>query len=133
MRSGIPLVIVVGATKKQGVIGEVLNGREEGTMFIPQSNKLQGRKRWIAFFHHPKGTLFVDDGAKAALRENGKSLLPPGVTRCEGDFDAGDVLRICDSNGMEFARGICNFNSADFKARQLSRAEVVHRDNLVIL
>ena len=131
MRSGIPLVIASGHKTK--VLAQILDGGEEGTIFIPQQSKLQGRKRWIAFFHHPKGTLFVDEGAKAALRENGKSLLPPGVTRCEGDFAAGDVLRICDSNGMEFARGICNFNSADIKARQLSRAEVVHRDNLVIL
>lgn len=131
MRSGIPLVIASG--RKQDVLSQIVGGAEEGTLFIPQPNKLQGRKRWIAFFHHPKGTLFVDDGARTALREKGKSLLPPGVTRCEGDFSVGDVLRICDLEGMEFARGICNFSSADIKARQLTRAEVVHRDNLVIL
>jgi len=94
---------------------------------------LQGRKRWIAFFHHPQGALFVDDGARKALRENGKSLLPPGVARCEGDFTAGDVVRICDLNGTEFARGIAGFNSVEIKARKLQRVEVVHRDNLVIL
>jgi glutamate 5-kinase len=79
---------------------------EEGTLFIAQEGKLRGRKRWIAFFHHPKGALFVDEGAKTALREAGKSLLPPGVSRCEGNFLAGDVIRICDLNGTEFARGI---------------------------
>ncbi len=131
MRSGIPLVIASGRKKK--VLSQIVEGADEGTIFIPQPNKLQGRKRWIAFFHHPKGTLFVDAGAKAALRENGKSLLPPGVTRCEGDFDAGDVLRICDLDGTEFARGICNFSASDIQARKLGRAEVVHRDNLVIL
>jgi glutamate 5-kinase len=94
---------------------------------------LQGRKRWIAFFHHPKGTLFVDAGAKLALREKGKSLLPPGVARCEGEFAAGDVLRICDLDGTEFARGISNFAAADIRSRQPARAEIVHRDNLVIL
>ena len=72
----------------------------------------KGRKRWIAFFHHAKGALFVDEGAKKALRENGKSLLPPGVACCQGDFAAGDVVRICDLNGTEFARGICDFDSA---------------------
>jgi len=93
---------------------------------------LAGRKRWIAFFHHAKGTLFVDDGARKALRENGRSLLPPGVARCEGEFAAGDVVRLCDLNGTEFARGICDFDSASVKARQI-REVLVHRDNLVIL
>jgi glutamate 5-kinase len=101
-------------------------------MFVAQPAKLAGRKRWIAFFHHAKGTLFVDDGARKALRENGKSLLPPGVARCEGDFAAGEVVRLCDLNGTEFARGICDFDSAGVKARQI-REVLVHRDNLVIL
>lgn len=131
MRSGIPLVIASG--RKKNVLSEIVDGGEEGTIFVPQPSRLQGRKRWIAFFHHPKGTLFVDDGAKLALQENGKSLLPPGVKRCEGIFSAGDVLQICDLDGTEFARGICNFSSVEIEARKLSRAEVVHRDNLVIL
>lgn len=131
IRSGIPLVIASG--RKHDGLARVLAGEEEGTLFIPQPAKLQGRKRWIAFFHHPKGTLYVDEGAKTALREKGKSLLPPGVARCEGEFVSGEVLRICDLDGTEFARGICSFSSAEIKGRQLGRAEVVHRDNLVIL
>lgn len=131
VRSGIPLVIASG--KKKSVLSRVLSGEDEGTLFVPQSGRLQGRKRWIAFFHHPKGALFVDDGAKKALREGGKSLLPPGVARCEGNFEAGEVVRICDLNGTEFARGIADFKSEEIKARKLQRVEVVHRDNLVIL
>jgi glutamate 5-kinase len=131
IRSGIPLVIASG--KKKRALARILAGDDEGTLFVPQTGKLQGRKRWIAFFHHPKGALFVDDGARKALRENGKSLLPPGVARCEGDFAAGDVIRICDLNGTEFARGIADFDSVEIKARKLQRVEVVHRDNLVIL
>jgi glutamate 5-kinase len=77
--------------------------------------------------------LFVDAGARRALRENGKSLLPPGVARCEGDFDSGEVVRICDLEGTEFARGIAAFGSAEIRAHGLKRVEVVHRDNLVIL
>jgi glutamate 5-kinase len=94
---------------------------------------LRGRKRWIAFFHYPKGTLFVDEGAKKALREKGKSLLPPGVVRCEGEFAAGEVVRICDLDGTEFARGLTDFGSSDIRAKERQRVEVVHRDNLVIL
>jgi hypothetical protein len=63
----------------------------------------------------------------------GKSLLPPGAARCEGDFAAEDVVRICDLDGTEFARGIAAFGSSEIKARTLQRVEVVHRDNLVIL
>ena len=97
MRSGIPMVIASG--KKKKVLARVVAGEQEGTLFVPHPTRLQGRKRWIAFFHHPQGALFVDDGAKKALRESGKSLLPPGVARCEGEFEAGEVVRICDLNG----------------------------------
>ena len=131
VRSGIPLVIASG--KKKGVLGRVIAGSEEGTLFVPKPGKLKGRKRWIAFFHHPQGSLVVDAGAKKALREGGKSLLPPGVTRCEGDFDAGDVVRICDLDGTEFARGIAKFSAAEVRGKKLARVEVVHRDDLVVL
>ena len=131
VRSGIPLIIASG--KKKQVLARILAGEDEGTLFVPQPTKLQGRKRWIAFFHHPQGALFVDDGARLALREKGKSLLPPGVARCEGEFAAGDVVRICDLNGTEFARGIARFDSAAVRARKLPKEELVHRDDLVIL
>jgi glutamate 5-kinase len=131
VRSGIPLVIASG--KRKGTLGRVLGGQDEGTLFVPHPTRLRGRKRWIAFFHHPQGTIVVDAGAKKALRENNKSLLPPGVARCEGHFDAGDVVRICDLDGTEFARGIAGFPSEEINSRQLKRVEVVHRDNLVIL
>ncbi len=131
MRSGIPLVIASG--RKKQVIARILAGEEEGTLFVPQSTRLKGRKRWIAFFHHPNGTLVVDAGARKALRDGGKSLLPPGIARCDGTFDAGEVVRICDIDGTEFARGIADFSSDEIKAGKLPRVEVVHRDNLVVL
>jgi glutamate 5-kinase len=130
-RSGIPLVVASG--KKKSVLAGIVGGQDEGTLFVPQPNKLKGRKRWIAFFHHPKGALFVDEGAKNALRQKGKSLLPPGIARCEGEFATGEVVRICDLDGTEFARGIADFSSREIRTRQLQRVEVVHRDNLVIL
>ena len=131
VRSGIPLVIASGRDKK--ILEKILAGADAGTLFVAQATKLQGRKRWIAFFHHPKGTLFVDDGAKKALREAGKSLLPPGVARCEGEFAAGDVVRICDLDGTEFARGIARFSSAGVREKNLPKEELVHRDDLVVL
>ncbi len=131
VRAGIPLVIASGWKKK--VLERVVNGEDEGTLFVPQPNRLKGRKRWIAFFHHPKGTLVVDDGAKTALRESGKSLLPPGIKGCDGRFATGDVVRLCDLNGTEFARGIARFDAAEIRAGGLARTEVIHRDDLVIL
>ena len=145
MRSGIPLVIASG--RKPGVLAQILSGAEEGTLFLATHARLAGRKRWIAFFHHPRGVLEVDDGAREALRHGGKSLLPPGVVRCEGDFAAGDVVRLCDRDGMEFARGITKFAAAEIRGQIQSRAEaapqktlvrvsheeLVHRDDLVVL
>ena len=131
VRAGIPLVIASGW--KKGVLRRVLMAEEEGTLFVPHDHKLKGRKRWIAFFHHPKGTLVVDEGAKRALREGNKSLLPPGIRECEGRFNAGEVVRICDLSGGEFARGITRFPATDIRAGKLARTEVVHRDDLVIL
>ena len=131
IRSGIPLVIASG--KKKNALVKVANGEDEGTLFVAPPTKMQGRKRWITFFHHPKGTLFVDNGAKKALRENGKSLLPPGVSRCEGEFASADVVRICDLDGMEFARGIAKFSAREIRTEKLARVVLVHRDDLVIL
>jgi glutamate 5-kinase len=131
IRSGIPLVIAPG--RKKEVIASILAGKEEGTIFVPRPDKLKGRKRWIAFFHRPGGSLYVDAGAKKALREGGKSLLRPGIARCEGEFVSGDIVRICDLDGTEFARGICDFNCSEIDEGGLARREVVHRDNLVIL
>lgn len=131
IRSGIPLVIASGL--KADTLERILAQETEGTLFVPQTRKLRSRKRWIAFFHHPKGTLVVDDGAKKAIRDGGKSLLPPGISRCEGDFATGDVVKICDLNGTEFARGIAAYDSDFIRSGSAKRVEVIHRDNLVIL
>ncbi|HTD67092.1 MAG TPA: glutamate 5-kinase, partial [Candidatus Limnocylindria bacterium] len=131
VRTGIPLVIAPGHRKT--VLAEIVSGDDVGTLFVPGSGKLRGRKRWIAFFHHPRGSVFVDNGAKRALIENGKSLLPPGVTRCEGEFNAREIISVCDTDGVEFARGISAFSSEEICAKKFARGEIVHRDDLVIL
>lgn len=131
VRTGIPLVIAPG--ENATVLDQVMRGEDVGTLFLPKPAKLRGRKRWIAFFHHPRGSVFVDAGARRALTENGKSLLPPGVTRCEGEFEAGDIVSICDDDGIEFARGMSGYSSNDICARKIAGGEIVHRDDLVIL
>lgn len=130
-RSGIPTVIANG--HDASVLDDILSLREVGTFFVPQEGGLKGRKRWIAFFHHPKGSLIVDEGARRALREKGRSLLQVGVTECRGSFAAHSVVRVCDLDGTEFARGIARFASADIAPKQVRDDEIVHRDDLVIL
>ncbi len=130
MRSGIPLVIAPGRKKK--VLQEVFEGDGIGTLFQASDSKLKGRKRWIAFFHHPKGVLSVDEGAKEALRKNGKSLLLPGIRKVTGTFSKGDVVSICDMDGTEFARGMAEWSSKTVKGGRRSSI-IVHRNNLVIL
>jgi glutamate 5-kinase len=131
IRSGIPLIIASGRNKN--ALETILTEDDEGTLFVPKASKLASRKRWIAFFHRPRGSIVVDDGAKKALREKGRSLLLPGVVKCEGKFDAGDVISIRDANGVEFARGVAKAGSAAICGKELAKTDVVHRDNLVIL
>jgi glutamate 5-kinase len=131
MRSGVPLVIAPG--RSTTVLAQIIGGDDVGTLFLAKPSKLRGRKRWIAFFHHPHGTLVVDDGAKHALIENGRSLLSPGVTRCDGEFEAGEIVRICDTQGAEFARGLTTYSSSEICERKIAGGEIVHRDDMVIL
>jgi predicted ribosome-associated RNA-binding protein Tma20 len=118
MSSGIPLVIASG--KKPQSLIRIIAGEVEGTICIPRINKLKKQKRWV-FFHQPKGAVIVDDGARDALQEKDKSLLLPGVVSCEGTFETGDVIRIYDLNETEFARGIANFSSEEFRIKKMAR------------
>jgi glutamate 5-kinase len=130
-RAGIPLLIASG--RKKTVLADIVGGAEEGTLFVPSEGKLSGRKRWIAFFHSARGAIYVDEGCKTALREKHRSLLAPGITRCDGSFAAGEVVRICDPNGTEFARGIPHFGAGEIAAGELPKTEVINRDDLVLL
>ncbi len=129
VRSGIPLVITSG--RKFDALGRILAGETEGTLFLPTAGRLPSRKRWIAFFDVPRGSLTVDDGARQALREQGRSLLAPGITQVDGQFNAGEVVRIVDSQGAVFARGLTRLSSSELATRP--RAEAVHRNDLVLL
>ena len=141
--SGVPMIIASG--RKQGVLARVLKGETVGTYFAPKADRLGARKRWIAFAVTPQGRLTVDAGARQALTQHGKSLLPSGVLDVEGDFAAGEVVALV-GDGREFARGLVNFDAGELrrirgaKTRDIATRlgyksfdEVIHRDNLVIL
>jgi glutamate 5-kinase len=120
---------------------------EEGaacTWFIPSAEPRTARKRWIAGSLKPVGTLRVDAGALAALAA-GKSLLPAGVTAIDGTFERGDPVVVCGPDGVEAARGLVAYSSADaarikgHKSREIEailgyrgRDEMIHRDDLVL-
>ena len=144
--SGVPMVIASG--REPGTLARVLRGEPVGTYFPPRADRLAARKRWIAFAVPPQGRLLVDAGARQALIERGKSLLPSGVVDIEGDFDAGEVVALCaaDGDGKEFARGLVNFDAQELRTIRRAKTteiesllgyksfdEVVHRDNLVVL
>jgi len=131
VRSGIPMFI--GPGKQRGILSAMSQGEDVGTLFLPSQRKLKGRKRWIAFFHRPKGALIVDPGAKTALREQGKSLLPKGVSRVDGIFSKGEVVSIRDEEGTEFAMGITRFDAETFTQWRHCDQEIIHRNDLVIL
>lgn len=131
VRSGIPMFI--GSGRNDTILKDMTDGKDIGTVFLPNNKGLKGRKRWIAFFHRPKGSLVVDQGAKIALRENGRSLLPKGVCRVQGKFKSGEVVRIRDEEGTEFALGIAEWDSESFSTWNERNGEIIHRDNLVIL
>jgi len=117
-----------------------------GTFFLPKKEKMQSRKRWIAYVLKTKGTLFLDEGACSAVSKNGKSLLPSGVVRIEGDFQVGDSVLCISEDGGRIAVGLSNFSSDElFKIKGLRTDkieqvlgykefdEVLHRNNLVVL
>ncbi|MBU1061309.1 MAG: glutamate 5-kinase [Candidatus Omnitrophica bacterium] len=144
MSSGVYCVVANG--NRKGVLLKILEGEKIGTIFIPQKNKMQARKRWIAYNAKEQGKVIVDCGAKEALAKKNKSLLACGIKEVVGDFAYGDVITIADSDGVEFAKGLSNYSAADLKKikgmgtkeaekiiKQGFYQEVVHRDNLVIL
>jgi glutamate 5-kinase len=125
--------MVIAPGHRHDALERIVRGEPVGTRFVAGSGKLSSRKRWIAFYHHAEGTLSVDAGALAALRDHGRSLLAPGVVRCEGDFQAGEVVRICDPEGREFARGLAGASAAEIRSRSHPKPEIIHRDDLVVL
>jgi len=142
--SGVAVVIAAG--RLPGVIPRLIEGEQIGTFFPPATTKLESRKRWMVSGLACRGKVIVDAGAAAALRKGKGSLLPAGVKGVEEEFHRGDAVEIVDKQGNRIARGITNYASADIEiikgehSEEISSllgykfgAEVVHRDNLVIL
>lgn len=141
--SGASTLIAWG--REPDVLLRLVKGEPIGTWLLAQTPKSQARKRWMADHLQLKGSVVVDDGAMTKLIQEGKSLLPVGMVSVDGDFARGDVIAIRSLTGLEIARGLANYASAE--ARLLCRKpsaeferllgyaaepEMVHRTNLVL-
>ena len=112
--SGINMVIASGSEKD--VIARILNGEEIGTLFASKENRLQFRKRWLAFGARIMGKIIVDDGCvKAIKKAGGCSILPAGISGVEGDFEAGNTVSVVTQDGFELARGLCHYSSDELQ------------------
>jgi len=144
--SGAATVVANG--KGNGTLLRIAAGEAEGTLFLPgrPEERLGSRKHWLAFTARPRGDLVLDDGAAAALRELGRSLLPAGVTDVRGEFGIGDPVRCVDARGREVARGLAAYSAKEIArikrlaTRQIASVlgysngnEVIHRDDMVIV
>ena len=122
----------------------LFDGHELGTYFLPARDPITARKHWIAFTKKPRGKLLLDNGARTAIIDGGKSLLPSGLRAIDGEFDRGDAVRLCTLDGQEFAKGVTNYSALELqrimgcKTNEIETIlgykygdEVVHRDNLV--
>jgi glutamate 5-kinase len=143
-RSGCGVFIASGSEPE--IIARLLSGRGPGTFFVPSGLPLEAKKRWLAYFQRPAGTIFVNTCAVPVLREQGRSLLAVGVTGTSGDFSAGEIVNISGPDHTVFARGKASFSSDEIpslagkKGDEVSRLypsrkrlEVVHRNDLVLL
>jgi glutamate 5-kinase len=143
--SGI-FTIVADGRQKDTLLSIFDPAKEVGTLFLPVADRLTSRKHWIAYALKSAGELVVDAGACVAIRERGRSLLPPGVRAVRGIFSEGECVTCLDDKGHPFARGLVNYSSEALerikgaRTSQVERIlgykvsdEVIHRDDLALL
>ena len=141
--SGASTVIAWG--REPEVLVRLSRGEAIGTLLVAQTAKNQARKQWIADHLQMRGSVMVDAGAVVKVRDEGKSLLPIGMTSVQGEFSRGDVIAVRDDTGLEVARGLANYTSAEARlicgksSAEFERLlgytgepEMVHRTNLVL-
>lgn len=137
--------VVIANAHARRVLERLFAGEEIGTLFLPTGSRMRSRKRWLRFGSRPKGELVVDGGARRAVVERGKSLLPSGIVGVSGEFERGDLVRLCDEGGAEFGRGLVNYTAAEMRVLQGHKTSeirrllgeapykvAVHRDHLVL-
>ena len=127
--AGIPTVIAGGTGAS--VLLPILAGEPRGTRFHAEGRDLPAYKLWLRFGKPVSGRLRLDEGARRAVAQEGRSLLAVGVAACEGRFEAGDAVELVGPDGAPFAKGIAEAPAAEIAGRPRG-LEAVHRDRLVL-
>ena len=143
-RSGAHTIIASG--RENAVLVRLASGEVIGTHLRSEQGKMLAKKQWMADHLRVTGQLKLDAGAVKVLCNEGKSLLPVGVTAVEGHFERGDVVACVDEQGKELARGLVNYSSSEASRilrkssseietilGYMDEAELIHRDNLILL
>jgi len=131
--------VIMANGSRDGVLDRIFAAESVGTLFLPHGDDVPSWKRWLGYTARPKGSFSLDAGARRAVVEQGKSLLPVGVTAVTGDFGKGDVVSLRDASGVEVARGLTNYSADDasrvmgHRAADRQYEELIHRDNLVVI
>lgn len=137
---------LIASGREPQILLRLAQGESIGTWLQAPTPKLSARKQWMADHLQMRGKLILDAGAVRALQKDGKSLLPIGVIKVEGDFSRGEVVSCSSCEGVEIARGLTNYSASEARliARKSSsqikeilgfveEAELIHRDNLVLI
>lgn len=140
--AGIATIVANGVS--ENILTQIIQGKNVGTFFAPNTRKAPSRKCWFAS-RIARGTITVDEGARRALVAQGKSLLPSGIISVTGNFEKGDTVKIAGPDGCVFAHGLTNMSSVDLtavsgmKSQNVRKVlgptaydEAVHRDNLLL-
>jgi glutamate 5-kinase len=144
VRAGTSVVIANGG--RDNILLDVAAQRAVCTLFPASISPAEGRKRWLLAQNATAGRVTVDEGASAALVDHGRSLLPVGIVRCEGQFERGAIVAVLDPSGRSIARGLANYSSHDVhkvigqRSQEIAEIlgydygpEFIHRDKLVLL
>ena len=137
---------LIASGRDDHVLERIIRREPVGTLFLGRPTTMPARKRWLGWSADARGVLLVDDGARRALADHGRSLLAAGVVEVEGDFAVGDTVAVAGSDRRPFARGLVNYPADDLrriaglKTEAIASVlgycpydEVVHRDNLAVI
>ncbi len=137
--------VIIANGHIENILSNIFDGQKAGTFFAPENEKINARRLWI--LNQPsKGTIYIDEGAGKAIREEGRSLLAVGVIKANGSFESGDAVKIkvIGENKPRFIKGLVKYSSAEIdniagkNYKQIKKLlkiesvdEVVHRNDMV--
>jgi glutamate 5-kinase len=143
-RSGANTIIASGS--EENILQKIAENKTVGTLLAADNEPISARKQWLANQLKISGKLYLDAGASKVIQQSGVSLLAVGVRKVEGNFQRGEVVSCISSEGSEIARGLVNYDANESRKIKgepsekfeiilgyVDEAELIHRDNLVLL